>query len=246
MSNLRKLVATALRAADLSDDPLRETALDRIGALAFSDALGSKLWRLRWSYDASCFKPAALLLWRRTQRPHENNKIHKVICEVVLGEWLDDLCRTCHGRGHAVVKGTGRAGNPCTVCNGTGSRRHNDLERMRSTGLSAGAYRKWEPRFASAHAALSAADVQAWLDVARQLERITGGRIVAKKFLELRSNRSIIGVSGTTAHPGTTPTTSGTSATPTPAHNSNDMPARMVGLKSQQRGTVTPSIQSAA
>ena len=66
MANLRKLVASALNSSDLSESYIIETAIDRIGALAFSDALGSELWALKYAGDARSWDRALALLSLRS------------------------------------------------------------------------------------------------------------------------------------------------------------------------------------
>jgi hypothetical protein len=173
MTNLRKQVAIALQSANLSSNPTCETALDRIGALAFSDRLGATLWRAKYANDPQAYDPARTLLAHRLRgKSTKPNGILEKIAECVLNEWLDDLCKACGGRGHLVPQGTPHARRSCTRCAGTGQRRSSDRERIRVTGISATAYPKWERFFTRAHSLLATADRQACFDVAMQLERV--------------------------------------------------------------------------
>lgn len=205
MSDLRKLLASALAGSDLSEDPTGESPLDRVRALAFSDRLGSHLWRLKWAHDAGAYRPAAALLAKRLRRQHEPREMVERVAEAALREWLDELCPTCGGRGHAVIEGTPTAGRTCVPCNGTGLRRYRDADRMRATGLTREQYPRWEARFARAHSAISAADRRAWGDVAAQLERIAGVAGVRQEVMHLKEKCG---------------TLSGSSS---PAQNHNDM-----------------------
>lgn len=174
--NPRHLLANALLSSNLSHNPNRETAPDRIGALAFSDALGAKLWRLRWADDSACFAPAVQLLADRVadRERHRNDawSVIETLCGIVVNEWLFDLCKTCAGRGYSVIEGTGRAGRSCSTCNGTGNRRYSDQERMGEMGFTLSIYKKWAPRFAQAHSILAEADASTGRAVPYQLGRV--------------------------------------------------------------------------
>lgn len=111
------------------------------------------------------------------------------VARCALMEWLDDVCKPCWGRGYMVPKDAPVATHACTTCNGTGRKRHPDNERARGLGLGVDIAKKWEPIFARAHAFISAADRRTWIEVATQLERITGHKgLVAQveKVLALR------------------------------------------------------------
>jgi hypothetical protein len=171
LGNLRKLVASALTASDLSDSSLLETALDRIGALAFTDELGARLWRVKWGGSDKDVYPALALLAKRCHMVARQADFRYRLCEAVLQEWLDDQCRKCRGRGFTIAPDTAVRGQ-CTACEGAGLRRYSDQWRMNRLGLDRSAYQKWERRFAAVHERIAEADGQAWRDVARQLERI--------------------------------------------------------------------------
>jgi hypothetical protein len=136
---------SAIFGGDLSDDPNCETALDRIMAFAWSDALGAALWRLKWGYDATAFDRALFLLTDRclNKQRRESRRWVQRLCEIVLREWLDDNCRTCGGLRFIMATGSS-AKHVCTVCAGTGLLRPSDQARMREMGLSRHAYAKWE------------------------------------------------------------------------------------------------------
>jgi len=190
MSDLRKLVASAILGTDLSDDPNQETPLDRIAAFAFSDRLGNLLWRLRWANDRHSFAPAVFLLSSRMRVHGELRSMREKVAQCALMEWLNDVCVPCQGRGKLVPKDTPIATHSCTVCNGTGKARHSDAARARALGLEVGAVRKWEHRFERAHAKISSADALAWVEVAAQLGRVTR----KEKGLEQANRGEKIGV----------------------------------------------------
>lgn len=193
MADVRKLLAVALQATDLSDNPNEETNLDRILALAHADQLGGLLWRLRLANDAKSFRPAVAVLVKRMRRKAEPLPMLEKIASCAIMEWLDDLCRTCGGRGNIVPKDSPVATHACTVCEGTGRRRHTDFARGRALGLGPDVARKWEARFAMAHSRISSADRAAWYSVAEQLERITGKAGTKQKVLELMTTYGILG-----------------------------------------------------
>ena len=221
MADVRKLLATALQSTDLSDNPNEETALDRILAMAHADALGSLLWRLRLANDARSFKPAVFLLMKRMRRKAEPLPMLEKIASAAIMEWLDDLCRTCGGRGNIVPKDSPVATHACTVCEGTGRRRHTDFARGRALGLGPDVARKWEARFAMAHSRIAAADRKTWYEVAEQLERITGRAGTKEKVLELMNTHGILG-SGAETHG--TPVVCGH-----PEHNDNSIRDNVAG-----------------
>lgn len=182
MANLRKLVASALNSSDLSSSEVIETAIDRIGALAFSDALGGELWALKYAGDARSWPRALALLSQRSKRIAPDRSIRTKICRICLTEWLDELCRTCAGR-RLILATQSASAHVCTTCGGTGLRRHSDLWRMREMGLDRSAYRRWEHKFALVHSRISDADTQAWYDLAEQLGRVPT-RLIKDKVLD--------------------------------------------------------------
>lgn len=191
MADIRKLVATAILGSDLTDNPLIETALDRIRAFAFSDRLGSLLWRLRYANDHRAFADAVLVLSHRMALPGEARSMREKVAGTAIMEWLDDICRTCQGRGRLVPKNAPVATHACTKCNGTGTGHHSDAKRARALGLSLAAARKWGPRVARAHDLISAADTATWLETAARLER--AGLTVKKKRSKHTNHSDILG-----------------------------------------------------
>lgn len=167
---IREQMAVALTSHNLASSFVRETNVDRLLALAFTDRFGSYLWRLKWANDARSYAPALWLLSRRMYRKCEVRSTIRLLCEVVLREWIEDVCTTCGGRGTVDPTPTS-VKTPCSVCGGSTLRRHSDLNRMRRMGFSMETYRKWERRFSIAHEKIADADRQALLDVMSQLER---------------------------------------------------------------------------
>lgn len=183
MANLRKLVASALNSSDLSESYIIETAIDRVAALAFSDALGSELWALKYAGDARAWNRALALLSLRSKRAAPDRRIRTMLCRVCLIEWVDENCRSCGGR-RIIAASTLGVAHVCTVCNGTGLKRYSDVWRMREMRMDRHAYRRWEPRFAAVHRKISDADTQVWHELSQQLGRVPAG-IIKEKILDL-------------------------------------------------------------
>jgi hypothetical protein len=177
MSDLRILVAAALNSSDLSHSDIRETHIDRIGALAFANALGAALWALKWAGEARAYPRSVYLLSIRSRRICAEPVMRERLCHAGLLEWLDDLCHACGGRRMVVAEQVKRI---CTVCDGSGKRRHSDLWRARQLGLEPKAYRKWEPKFTAVQRKIFDAESQAWRDVAEQLGRREARHLKAK------------------------------------------------------------------
>jgi hypothetical protein len=206
VANLRKLIATALTSSDQSERYLQETALDRVRALAFADALGASLWRLVYANQAESFHRVVLLLCKKMRRKHEPIRLVETMCRIVVLEYLDGVCRPCQGRGVRADEAGVR--HTCPACNGTGRGTVSEQGRKRGMGLSDRAYARWEPRFRVAHEKLADADLSARYDVACQLGRI-GGPVAEKRALSLFLRRVIL-------------------ASGEPAHSSNYMPGTVV------------------
>jgi len=196
VANLRKLVASALNSSDLSQSAIVESAIDRIGALAFSDAFGGELWSLKYAGDARSWSRALALLSLRCRRVAPERTIRVRLCRLCLFEWLDDACRTCGGR-RFLVANPNAAAHSCTTCSGTGLRRYSDLWRMREMGLDRHAYRRWEQKFAAVHRKITDADAQVWHDLAEQLGHVPA-RIIRDKVLDQPRRLHII----SSGHPG--------------------------------------------
>jgi len=185
MSDVRKLLATALQSSDLSSDPNGESALDRILAMAHADRLGSLLWRLRLANDRGSFRPAVLVLTSRMQSAKGAMSMRAKVASVAIMEWLDDVCRHCRGRGYHVIPDTPVCDHACTYCNGSGKQRHSDHARAVGLELDVETTRKWEPHFARAHALIASADRRTWIEVATQLERIIGRPGIKREVLAM-------------------------------------------------------------
>jgi hypothetical protein len=228
MGDIRKLIASAVTGGDLSESEITETALDRVMALGtagISSPLGTSLWRLKYANDHREYEPALALLTRQVRRPNQVLSFMRKLCQCVLNEWLDELCRKCGGRGHIVAEGTPHAKSACTSCSGHGVRAVSAQHRMRAMRLSDKAYPKWEAQFARAYLAIVDADDNAWLEVAKQLGRVGNRASFARRTLAIRRTAEIMrGNSSCPAHNENILPDSQLAAQP--AHNDNILLAR--------------------
>jgi hypothetical protein len=201
--NLRELVGAAINSGSLEANPLAECAIDRIGALAFSDELGACLWRLKYGLhhkrrpERDFYLASVQLLARRlgAQRRQDDRRVVVAICGVVIHEWLHDRCEPCGGRGHRVAKDSS-VRHTCTSCSGTGIGRHSDMARMRALGMDRKRYSKWESRFHAAHGKITDADTQAWRDVSAQLRDMAGHDAVEKLLAFARRRYTLRAIQG--------------------------------------------------
>lgn len=173
MADLRLLVAIALNSSDLSHSDLRETDIDRIGALAFADDLGVALLATKWASDWRAYWRANDLLVHRTKRHCADFRMRKVICRTALLEWLDDSCTVCGGRGSLAATNISPA-RQCHICDGSGKRKISELWRAAQLGVDVTVYQKWEPRYNAVQRRIVDAETQARHDIARQLGRVRG------------------------------------------------------------------------
>lgn len=164
-------MAAAFNAGNLQDDPNRETALDRLGAIASADPLGESLWRLKYARERAQVPVAAGRLSNRLRQDVRSPGIRLRLAAVVLSEWLDEACETCQGR-RFIIATDDTPASVCTVCNGTGIARHSEQRRMRKMDFSLETCRRWEGRFAAGHEQISRADARVWRAVALKLGRI--------------------------------------------------------------------------
>jgi hypothetical protein len=166
---IRKLIATALTARDLSDDQLIETHNDRVWSFALiKDPLGQSLWRLWLTNDAAYYDRVLYLLSKRVQRASKRQLTRSVrerIVRCIVDEWLNSVCMQCQGRGGLVVDGTPHVRHVCTTCNATGVRPISATERAQHTNLRREHYESLEPVFDAAYRALQIADAAAARDV---------------------------------------------------------------------------------
>lgn len=201
MAASRETVVASLTSSNLKENPIAECAIDRIGALGFTDALGKAFWRAKFLKDRGEEKAVVLLLAKRMGKRnnhirHERTPILEAIAAQVVHEAIHENCKACAGRGNTIAHGS-QVRHTCTSCSGSGRGRHSDLARMRATGLSKGAYHgKWERRFHDAHQLLTDADQQARRDVKAQLADATDHRVARKLVAFLQQGLILQSIEG--------------------------------------------------
>jgi hypothetical protein len=151
----------------------RETAIDRVGALARASRLGRALWHWRYAGQPNHAEVLTALVRRGSKRlqisnRHPEYEILVRACKQSLLEWYFPKCRSCRGAAEQIIN---KKRVLCPNCGGTGLHRYGDYERMDGLGLSRQQYRRWEPRLRDLHLILSGADVSAVIRCRTELER---------------------------------------------------------------------------
>lgn len=193
MTDFRNLLVASLQGSDMSGSPLHETALDRVCALAFADALGSALFRAKYCNDHREIRHAHQLLTKRVRRHTDNRHAVSRVCALVIDEWLDDLCPACSGRGHSVVVGTPVAGKMCPVCDGTGKRQVSEQRRAVRLGIPVATYPRWVAKCNRAELTLVNAESAVWRELAFQLERGAGAAQALRAIAFIRNRATLRG-----------------------------------------------------
>lgn len=116
---MRESVAVALVSGNLEQKDYSVSAIDKIGALAHADRLGSMLWRLKYiwhplqrgRYEVRPYtQTMTLLVERATKLACRQNwtmaqkKMLANLCDQVIREWLGGKCPKCLGRGFLPAK----------------------------------------------------------------------------------------------------------------------------------------------
>lgn len=213
--NVREQLGSAIGASDLRMHETEERPIDRIAAAAFSRALGSRLQRLKYGGDRSCFEPAMreLVLVVRGRVHAKSARVRSEVEPLIerlvvraMHEWVGDSCERCHGRGW-VHRHTHGARRQCRSCAGTGRLRPLVTDRALAIGMEVDRYGKhWDAWIDSILWLLESADAQAAGVLRSQLER-SSVRSVNQE--QARSPQS---------------------ATPRPTVEKNNMVARLVGV----------------
>jgi hypothetical protein len=135
---VKEKVIAALQSNSLKWDADFEKAIDRLTALGLSDPLGSALWRLKYLNDRAAAKRALYLLVHKAKDRLRGKDLDYVIAMAkgAIQEWLLDACGTCHGVG-SITGSNGVRGVTCHKCEGTGLKRHTDMDRARYCALPA-------------------------------------------------------------------------------------------------------------
>ena len=174
MPELAKLVVSAMDAGTLESDPNREMPVDRIMAFAagsMRDPLGGALLRAKFHGEVGAGDEALRILERRVIRPTESRRRVHLVCQRVMLEYLDELCRPCGGRGALVDEGAPLARHACLVCDGSGKRPVSVLERCNDLHLTSEQYARWEDLFVRAYRVIQHAEMAVMEVTAAQLGR---------------------------------------------------------------------------
>ncbi len=132
---MRETLESDLADGDLTEDKHRETALDRIRALAYASPLGIGLKRLHGQQSGAHLHQAIAALDQALQRadPYARAQLAQDLtnlAKIAILEWLQQTCGRCEGRGWVV----GPARIDCPKCGGSGKHRYTDGERARAFG----------------------------------------------------------------------------------------------------------------
>jgi hypothetical protein len=138
---MEERVGHAFGARDLSSNARRVTDTDLIAAFAMTASrVGAACWRVKYGGDVRhaevrlVVAKVARALTGRFRRP---SRMMILVASEALFEWIQDVCRVCHGRGWVGFSGLygeakikpGKAIKSCSVCNGTGALRRNEHDR---------------------------------------------------------------------------------------------------------------------
>lgn len=126
---MREAISKTLSSSLEWDDSEHETAVDKLTAFSYSDRMGTLLWRVKYSNDASSYKPVVYLLAKSL--PRLNRGIAIRVAEQSLREWLASFCTSCSG---SRVARDGDKVIDCQTCRGVGARRYTDAERAAFIG----------------------------------------------------------------------------------------------------------------
>jgi hypothetical protein len=128
---MREAISKTLTSSLEWDDSEHERAVDKLTAFSYSDRMGTLLWRIKYSNDASSYKPAVYLLAKSLPRLNRGMAIK--VAEQALREWLANFCTSCSG---SKVARDGEKVIDCPSCMGVGTRRYTDAERAAFIGAS--------------------------------------------------------------------------------------------------------------
>jgi hypothetical protein len=157
---LRESIAHSLNSTHLEPSEF-ECAIDRIGALARTTALGSALWRYGYGGDESAARSVIKHLLRKAERRtkiykhHDDFKLLKKTCVMVLHEWKYKGCMGCGGAGEISSE---KLKVVCQPCGGTGLHRFSDQERMTALNIEREKYAAWQRNISDVWICLAGAD----------------------------------------------------------------------------------------
>lgn len=117
--------------SDLTDDEHHHST-EVLAAVALSGQLGSQIFRVKYSNDATTFNQL-FNVWKEIVKQKAKDRKWSIeggtteIARLSLEHWLTDVCPACMGRGHQPHSGIPNvlSDDPCPVCNGTAKRKIN-------------------------------------------------------------------------------------------------------------------------
>lgn len=126
--------AKAVNSSDLRDDE-RHHSTDVLIAMAMASRMGSLLHRAKHGGDQHSILPL-LEAWREMCQARSVKgrwqAVYEEVADISLWHWLDDICRTCHGRKYEVTPDTPvLADIICPDCNGDGRKKLQCDEQIR-------------------------------------------------------------------------------------------------------------------
>ena len=150
----------------------RESAIDRVGALAHAGKLSRLL--MHWKYAGQDVRNAVLeellIKARRRFGIGPGAVDHPVLvktCKQAMREYHSPQCASCGGARELVVANLRIT---CSDCSGVGVRRYSDQVRAEAIGVAMEAYKSiWEARLTAVNQILGARDSLAVLAVKNQL-----------------------------------------------------------------------------
>lgn len=155
---IEQKIARTLAQGDLKHDPLTTSGADVVGAMAFTERMGSLLKRVLVGNDKAAVEPAAQLLARKISNGVLNRGLMAKIARIALQEYVDARCGSCGGRGTVLDKFS-RVKRLCGKCFGNGIARIDDRRRIVALGCSEDAYnKKWRQKFDEAYNVLQEHD----------------------------------------------------------------------------------------
>lgn len=169
---VQEKIGWAISAGNLNQNAERESASDRIAALAITGELASCLYRIRYGGQVEYRKRAVLLLAADLRGKSKRNRWklpHPDIIERLAGqaiiEWMEPLCPECRGRKFVGLERLpGAMGVPkiCPACSGNGTGKISQAARSRALGVSLAVLRaNWDERLTALVARLRTVDLEA-------------------------------------------------------------------------------------
>lgn len=158
--NYREMISRDL--SGTLESGYHEMPVDRLGAFAHANRLGTLLWRLKFTHDAKSYKPAVLLLAKRMSLQSD---IGIRLCHMAITEWMLPQCQACLGSRELIV---GPRRIICEDCDGYGVKRYSNRQRDAFLGSR---YKPWARKYNKVWRWLTTDERDISRVMAEQLER---------------------------------------------------------------------------